>query len=187
MAYPSVHIAVPAWVEEVVAGYDAPLLTTRDRMSFVITLSKLNLRYGGGPFAAAVFNLDSGGLVAPGVNQVVNANCSVLHAEVMALVTAQQVCQHYALPRMQLVSSTEPCLQCMGAVLWSGVAELVCGARGADAEAIGFDEGPKRADWVEQLGQRGIVVQQDVMREEAKSVLDEYARMGRAIYNGRTV
>jgi hypothetical protein len=33
-----------------------------------------------------------------------------------------------------------------GAVPWSGVRRLACGARDEDASDIGFDEGPKMAD-----------------------------------------
>jgi len=68
-------------------------------------------------------------------------------------------------------------------VPWSGVQRLVCGARDEDARAIGFDEGPKMADWVKALNDRGIIVVRDVLRGEARAVLQEYAAAGGAIYN----
>jgi len=72
---------------------------------------------------------------------------------------------------------------CFGAVPWSGVTRLVCGARDEDARSIGFDEGPKLANWVEALEQRGITVVRDVLREQAANVLREYADTGGTIYN----
>ena len=74
---------------------------------------------------------------------------------------------------------------CLGAIPWSGVRRVVCGARGADACAIGFDEGAKPADWVAALTGRGIEVLRDVLRDEAQAVLRHYAESGRNIYNAR--
>ncbi|WP_217995186.1 hypothetical protein [Methylogaea oryzae] len=72
---------------------------------------------------------------------------------------------------------------CLGATLWSGVKSLLCGARDEDARAIGFDEGPKPADWADQLRRRGIAVTRDVMRDEACKVLQRYKNQGGTIYN----
>ena len=66
---------------------------------------------------------------------------------------------------------------------WSGVTRLVCGARAADAEAIGFDEGPKPRGWIAALERRGIAVVRDVRRADAVAVLRAYAAAGGAIYN----
>jgi hypothetical protein len=72
---------------------------------------------------------------------------------------------------------------CFGAIPWSGVSRLVCGARDADARAAGFDEGPKLKDWVGALAERGIEVVRDVLHAEATAVFAEYAAAGGAIYN----
>lgn len=74
---------------------------------------------------------------------------------------------------------------CLGATPWSGVRHLVCGARDEDARAVGFDEGSKTSEWVGALEDRGITVQQDVLREEAARILQEYAERGGEIYNSR--
>ena len=82
-----------------------------------------------------------------------------------------------------MVASTEPCAMCFGAIPWSGVTRLVCGARDEDARRIGFDEGPKLPDWRKALQKRGIRVTRDVLREEAVAVLDLYVDLGGPIYN----
>ncbi|MEO1366955.1 MAG: nucleoside deaminase, partial [Acidobacteriota bacterium] len=129
-----------------------------------------------------------GRVIAPGVNLVVPAGASIAHAEVVALAIAQQVVGDYDLGRgerdLHLFTSTEPCAQCFGAVPWSGVKRLVCGAATEDAEAIGFDEGPKPERWREALETRGIAVTCGVLRRDAADVLRAYADGGGPIYNG---
>lgn len=191
MAYPQVMLGLPGWVEEFLAGSDGVYPTQEDRMRLAIDLSRLNVEHGtGGPFGAAVFERETGRLVAPGVNLVTSSNLSVAHAEIVAIMVAQRVVGHFDLggagrPACELVASTEPCAQCFGATPWSGVRTLVCGARDEDARAIGFEEGPKMPGWQEALVERGITVSRDVCREEAAAVLRRYAEGGGHIYNAR--
>jgi tRNA(Arg) A34 adenosine deaminase TadA len=161
-----------------------------DRMRFVLDLARENVAAKGGPFSAAVFEHHSGRLLAAGANRVVASGYSCAHAEVVALSLAQHRLGHYDLgqpdfPACELVSSAEPCLMCLGAVLWSGVRYLVCGARGEDVTALGFDEGPKPQDWIGELRRRGIEVRADVLRDEAREILRDYQAAGGPIYNAR--
>lgn len=176
---------LPRWVAESVA--DAPALLDDDaRMDLVLDLARTHVRREtGGPFAAAIVDGATGQLLSVGVNLVVPAMASVAHAEVVALALAGQAARSYDLSRHRavLVTSTEPCAMCLGAVPWSGVSRVVCGARDEDARAVGFDEGDKPADWMDTLQRRGIEVARDVRRAEAASVLREYAENGGDIYN----
>jgi tRNA(Arg) A34 adenosine deaminase TadA len=86
----------------------------------------------------------------------------------------------------ELFTSSEPCVQCLGACYWSGLSRLVCGAPVSVAEAVGFDEGPRGADWKEQLTLRGTVVLTGVRAEQAAKVLTGYADRGGFRYNART-
>lgn len=142
---------------------------------------------GWGPFGAAVFEREAGRLIAPVVNLVVSLGCSVFHAEMVTILVAQRVVGDFDLgvggSIYELVASTEPCAMCLGAVPWSGVQSLLCGACGEDAEEIGFDEGTKPDQWVRSLEERDIAVTQDVLRGEPAVVLREYARRGGEIYN----
>ncbi len=190
MRFPEVRLSLPAWIEELVEpGTVYP--TTEDRMRLVVELSRLNvLHKTGGPFGAAIFDRDTGELLAPGVNLVTTGNCSVAHAEIVAIMVAQQAVGDFDLggpgrPHYDLVASTEPCAMCLGATPWSGVRGLVTGARGEDAETIGFDECTKPSDWVQSLEERGISVTRDVLRDEAATVLREYAASEGEIYNSR--
>jgi tRNA(Arg) A34 adenosine deaminase TadA len=182
-------VMLPEWLESR-ATKPGTIPAIEERMEFVIGLARANIRHRtGGPFGAAVFDA-AGNLVSAGVNLVETANCSILHAEMVAIALAQNALGRYDLSDgnrlvYELVTATEPCAMCFGAVPWSGVSRLVCGARDADARAIGFDEGPKMAQWQEALAERGIAVVRDVLRKEAAAVLDEYRAAGGTIYNGR--
>jgi len=183
-----IRFRLPMWFVKNIGEGEIILKTDKDRMKFVIELSQLNIKHKtGGPFAAGVF--DSGGkLIAAGVNLVESQKCSILHAEIVALSLAQKISGRFDLGmdgqlKYDLVSTTEPCAMCYGAIPWSGVSRLVCGARDEDARSIGFDEGPKLKDWVGELEKRGIAVQRDVLRDEAAAVLRQYAVDGGVIYN----
>jgi tRNA(Arg) A34 adenosine deaminase TadA len=156
-------------------------------MALAIDLARENARRAsGGPFGAIVFEAKSGRVVAAGVNRVEQTGQSLAHAEMLAIALAQHARETYDLGKRaahELVTSSEPCAMCFGAIPWSGVRRLVCGARASDAEAIGFDEGPKPGSWVRALQRRGIAVTRDVRRSEAVEVLREYAAGGRRIYN----
>lgn len=179
MQFPSLEIELPGWVEDAVPE-DETFSTVDDRMGLAVELSRRNAERGtGGPFGAAVFR--EGEPVALGVNLVPPTGVSVLHAEVVALALAHRVAGP-DLEGLELVTSTEPCAMCIGATHWSGVTRLVTGARGSDAESVGFDEGPKPADWEAELERRGVAVTRDVRRQEAAEVLRSYAEAGGEIY-----
>ncbi len=189
MPYPNIVLRLPDWLEAALPPAERVYASREERMGLVIDLARHNIEHGsGGPFAAAVFDLDRRQLLAPGVNLVIDGHCSVAHAELVALMLAQQLRGSHdlgapSLPPCELVTTTEPCAMCLGALPWSGIVSLVCGARDEDARKIGFDEGVKPADWPTVLARRGIRVYRDVCRPEARQVLQEYRQGGGPIYN----
>ena len=188
MNVPEFKIQLPNWVKSFFAGAGNHYPKVEDRMRLVIELSSLNIQYKtGGPFAAAIFESD-GKLIAPGINLVTTANCSILHAEILAIALAQKVLGRYDIGdnskgHYELVTTTEPCAMCLGAVPWSGVSRLICGATDEDARMIGFDEGAKPANWIRELEKRGITVVREVLRQEAVRILEKYKTAGGLIYN----
>ncbi len=180
-------IELPGWVPLFLENWQQPLSTISQRMQLAIALSEENIRQEtGGPFAAVVVNEETGELVSVGINLVTSAGLSMAHAEIVAISLAQSAIGEWNLSRsgpLQLITSCEPCAMCFGAVPWSGVKSIICGARKKDAEAAGFDEGDKPDHWVRSLQRRGIVVQCSVLRAEAAAVLARYGKSGGAIYN----
>ena len=191
MTFGKLEFSVPRWLEAALPDPDRRFDGPEERMALAVELARRNVRREtGGPFGAAVFERETGELVAPGVNLVVRGRCSVLHAEMVALMLAQRALGSHdlaapGLPECELVSSAEPCAMCFGALPWSGVARLVCGARSSDAREVGFDEGEKPSEWTAALERRGVEVLRDVQRDEAVSVLRSYAEGGGPIYNSR--
>jgi tRNA(Arg) A34 adenosine deaminase TadA len=183
-----IELTLPGWMEPILRPSDRAFETPSSRMEFVISLARKNLEHRtGGPFAAAVFEAGSGRLLSVGVNLVESSHCSIAHAEMIAIALAQQITHNFDLGKngaaYELVTSTEPCAMCLGAIPWSGLRRLVCGARGKDACEIGFDEGAKPRNWIASLRARGIEVVRDVLRPQARSVLQEYLTSGGLIYN----
>jgi tRNA(Arg) A34 adenosine deaminase TadA len=183
----SVTFRLPDWVFQ-----ECDLTTPRpgdgERMELAIELARRNVEHGGGPFGAVVFERDSGRVIAPGMNLVMPQASSLLHAEIVALMFAQARAQTFTLTRnnCELFTSSEPCVQCLGACYWAGLARLVCAAPVALAVAVGFDEGPRSEDWKEQLALRGTPVVTGLKAELAGEVLNGYASRGGFRYNART-
>ena len=189
MAHPVIHIEYPAWVDEVV-DWDRPYYSDTDRMRVAIAVAKANVeRETGGPFGAAIFETVSGRLVSVGMNSVVRYNNCVLHGEMFAFMMAQQRVSSFTLktstlPRHELYTSCEPCAMCLGTTLWSGVQRVVYGATREDATILNFEEGPVFPESYKYLEDRGIEIVRQVMRDEARSVLELYRTRSGRIYNG---
>jgi tRNA(Arg) A34 adenosine deaminase TadA len=187
----SLHLPInlPAWIREVV-DLERPYRTDEERMRLALQLSRENVVRGtGGPFGAAVFRQSDSALIAVGVNCVERLQNSVLHAEVLALMFAEQAVRSYTLhPNEQVVhelfTSCDPCAMCLGAILWSGVRRVVCGASRDDAERIGFIEGPVFPASFEYLKKQGIQFEHGYLRAEARSVLELYQQKHGLVYNG---
>lgn len=185
-------LSLPDWAVTENEKLPAALPTLEVRMAAVIRFSRLNFEHQtGGPFAAGVFERDSGKPVAIGVNRVVPSNCSSAHAEVMALSLAQSILGTYDLggagmPDYQLVVNWRPCAMCYGAVLWSGVRSLVIAGSGPELEQVtGFDEGPIHPQWGDELHKRGVELIENVLHAEAMAVFRDFAASGALVYNAR--
>ena len=186
------YLDLPDWAVDELNELPVYFPTLSDRMAAVIKFSRMNFqRQTGGPFAAGIFERDTGRLIVIGVNRVVPFNCSSAHAEVMAISLAQKHLGIYDLgaPGLlahQIVVNWRPCTMCFGAVLWSGVRSLVIAGDGPELEEItGFDEGPVHPEWRSELDRRGIELVEGVLREEAIEVYKEFAANREFVYNAR--
>ena len=186
----SLTLSLPEWIDDFLKEYQFPLVSNEERMRFVLKLTLQNIeKTTGGPFGAAVFERESGQLVSVGVNVVLNQGCSAAHAEMMAIMLAQQELGTHDLgiadlPEFQLVTSGKMCAMCLGSVVWSGVREVLASAQPEDVENIvGFDEGPAPADYDQQLEKRGISIIPSFLREEGCEVLQRYVDLEGVVYN----
>lgn len=187
------EISLPQWAVEENNMLPPRMQSVEERMETVIRFSRLNFENDtGGPFAAGVFEKETGQVVVIGVNRVVPENVSSAHAEIVALSLAQQRLKTFDLggpgmPTYQLVVNGRPCAMCFGSILWSGVRSVVFGSSGKQIEALtGFDEGPIHPNWRQELESRGIELEEDVLAERACEVFKAFAASGQPVYNGRS-
>jgi tRNA(Arg) A34 adenosine deaminase TadA len=184
------QIELPSWVGNFLNGKASSISGSRQGMEFVISLALENIRHAsGGPFAAAVIDNKDGKLISVGVNLVTSSGLSMAHAEMVAISLAQHSMGQWNLSQagsMTLFTTCEPCAMCFGAIPWSGVHKVVCGAAKSDAEAAGFDEGAKPGNWVQSLQDRNIEVELNVLRDEAAGIFGHYREAGGVIYNAGT-
>ena len=138
---------------------------------------------GCGPFVAAIYDGD-GNLVAKMPNTVVTGKCSHNHAEMNAIKAAEEKLGTYDLSpfNLKLYSTAEPCVMCMGGIMWSGIKEVYYGVPSESVEKItGFDEGFKPG-WLEQFRKRNIIVYGNIERKLGEQMLRNYMAKGGKIY-----
>lgn len=179
-----IEIVVPDWLEEY-SNTDKIFKTDEEKMEFVINIARINTEKGGGPFGAAIFNMDTGRVLSCGSNLVLQNNLSVLHAEVVAIMLAQKEVKSYSLSKIgkfELFSSSEPCAMCLGSILWSGLKRVVWGTPSEEARKIGFDEGPVFESSWEYLKNKGIDIKGGILKKKAVEILKHYSTHG-IIYN----
>eukprot|EP00531_Pseudo-nitzschia_arenysensis_P005280 CAMPEP_0116135676 /NCGR_PEP_ID=MMETSP0329-20121206/11317_1 /TAXON_ID=697910 /ORGANISM="Pseudo-nitzschia arenysensis, Strain B593" /LENGTH=271 /DNA_ID=CAMNT_0003630491 /DNA_START=280 /DNA_END=1095 /DNA_ORIENTATION=- len=192
----SVVVTLPDWTTEFYTERKNKVYKTdKEMMGVAMELSKINCKQKtGGPFGTAIFEYDpqtkESKLFSIGVNRVVPCSNSTLHGEMTAIQFGQQKIKDFSFScagakigkEYHLYTSCAPCCQCLGGVLWSGVSKLVCGASKADAESIGFSEGPVFDQSYVALEEAGCKVIKDVLRDECNDVLQWYGNNGE-IYN----
>mmetsp|Transcript_13506 Transcript_13506/g.20090 ORF Transcript_13506/g.20090 Transcript_13506/m.20090 type:complete len:247 (+) Transcript_13506:146-886(+) len=194
----SVNVHLPEWAKTEFDEFFSQKKYTNDEemMELAVHLSARNVAENtGGPFGCAIFERDfennTSELVSIGINRVVPLSNSTLHGETVAIQLAQSNLKSFTMQipnksgkirKFELFTSCEPCAMCLGATLWSGVSRIVCAATKADAERIGFNEGPVFAESYKQLEEAGIQVTKLVLQKEAAAVLADYGKKG-VIYN----
>lgn len=155
---------LPAWVPKDVP-WDATF-SPEELMALAVSLAAASARHGGGPFGAVVADPE-GRVIEVGWNDVVRAADSTAHAEIVAMRRAQARLGTHRLEGLTLYSSCAPCIQCFGAIYWSGLARVLDAATKEDAEALGFEEGPPMMElWAQARRAKGIERVERFARDE---------------------
>ncbi len=103
-----------------------------------LALAEAHMAAAGGdvPVGAAVFTAE-GRLLALAGNSPLRLGDPTAHAEILALRRAAEAAGNYRLSGTILVSTLEPCLMCMGAMIHARVGLLVYGAADPKTGAAG--------------------------------------------------
>lgn len=179
MAATTAEIRLPGWLAEM----PMPPAPASDEacMRLAIAAARENVARGsGGPFGAAIRLDATGEVIAVGVNLALASGNPVLHAETVAISLAgRRLTDHGG---VTLFTSCEPCIMCLGASHWAEIGRIVSSALKEDAEAVGFSEGAGTGQLRVEMEARGVVFQPGLLREEAVSILRDYAERGGEIY-----
>ena len=138
---------------------------------------------GSGPFVAAILD-ENYNLISKCGNSVVNEQCSNNHAEMNAIKLAQQKLKTYDLSKynLSIYITAEPCMMCLGAIMWSGIKNVYYSVPSDIVEKItGFDEGFK-PDWLFEFKKRGITVYGNICTELGIKELQNYIQSNLIVY-----
>ena len=149
----------------------------------ILHQAKINVEKGYGPFMAVIYD-DEGNIISQASNSVIIDKCSNNHAEINAIKLAEKKLAAYDLSKynLSLYVTAEPCMMCLGAILWSGIKKVYYSISTKDVEEItGFDEGIK-PNWIDEFRNRGIEVTGEIEVDEGKKLLNDYVNSKREIY-----
>jgi len=141
------------------------------------------IKKGCGPFLAAIYD-GNGRLIAKSANTVIHDKCSNNHAEINTIRMAEKALKNHDLSSQNasLFVTAEPCMMCLGGIMWSGIKNVYFGVTSNDVENItGFDEGIK-PNWMSEFKKRGINVYGSIEPEIGKSILQNYVSQQHVIY-----
>ena len=144
---------------------------------------KKYINKGHGPFLAAVYD-SKGDLIAKAANSVVNKSCSHNHAEMNAIKLAEKKLGTYDLSsyNLSIYVTSEPCMMCLGAIMWSGIKAVYYGVPSDRVTKItSFDEGFK-PNWFDEFKKRGITVYGNIEVDAGEKVLKDYVSQGHTVY-----
>lgn len=144
---------------------------------------KKHIDGGYGPFLAAIYD-QNGNLISKSANSVINESCSNNHAELNAIKLAEEKFGTYDLSpyNLSLYVTSEPCMMCLGGIMWSGIKAVYYGVSSNKVtEITGFDEGFKQ-NWLDEFKKRGIIVYGQIEQEAGEKVLKDYVSQGYIIY-----
>lgn len=192
-----VTVELPAWLYAYEQSLkDVEFDSDESMMEVAIEISARNVKEGsGGPFGCAIFERDiktkKAKIFSVGANRVVPLHNSTLHGEMTALQFAEKKLKSFSLRQKTsetgkeyiMCTSCEPCAMCLGGTFWAAPAEMLCSATKADAESIGFDEGPVFEASYKMMESAGIKVKKNILRAKGAQVLKEYGETG-VIYQG---
>lgn len=116
-------------------------------------------------------------LIGRGHNAPIMLNDPTAHAEIVALRDAAQRVGNYRLPDTTLYVTVEPCLMCMGALLYARVKRLVFGCFDAKAGAAGSLYDVSRDPRLNHQ----IEVTAGVRAEECRALLQQFFRGKRSV------
>ena len=123
------------------------------------------------PFGSVLVDRRTGTIVASGVNQ--SSENPTLHGEIAAINDyARQNGRDWN--ELVLYTTAEPCCMCQGAVLWSGISQVVYGTSIARLKSLGWRQIDISADEVVRRSwNRDLVITADICADDCDRLFRE--------------
>lgn len=143
-----------------------------------IELAKQARANGNHPFGALLCDAQ-GKILLEAENTVLTEQDCTGHAETNLMRTASKTYSRDVLESCMVVTSTEPCIMCSGAIYWANIKQIIFGLRESQLLAITGDnpENPTLSlpsSLIFKLGKININVIGPVLEEEARVVHDGF-------------
>lgn len=90
----------------------------------------------GGPFGAVV--VKDGKIIGKGHNRVAQKNDPTCHGEMEAIRNACQNISTFDLSGADIYTTGQPCVMCLGAILWANINKIYYGCTISENDMIGF-------------------------------------------------
>ena len=139
-----------------------------------ISLSKDNIKKGGGPFGAVIVKDNK--IISAAANSVTNDNDPTAHAEINAIRQASKELNTFDLSGCVIYTSCEPCPMCLGAIYWAHIDKVFYANTKADANSIGFDDSFIYSEIEKPLNKRKLKFKQ-ILNNEAIKIFKEWSNM----------
>ena len=149
-------------------------MTDADFMRLAIQAAWKGLGKGEMPFGACIVRKEQ---VLSVSHNSAKANIdTTAHAEVQAIREASRQLRTLELAGCVIYSTCEPCPMCFTACLWAKIGRIVYACRIEDAEKAGIRQIPISSSRMKQLGQSGVQLVGDVLREESLKLFEAWSR-----------
>jgi len=149
-------------------------MTDADFMRLAIQAAWQGLGKGEMPFGACIVRKEQ---VLSVLHNSAKANIdTTAHAEVQAIREASRQLRTLELAGCVIYSTCEPCPMCFTACLWAKIGRIVYACRIEDAEKAGIRQIPISSSRMKQLGESGVQLVGDVLREESLKLFEAWSR-----------
>lgn len=141
-------------------------------MRQAIALARAAMANGDHPFGALL--VKEGVVVLTAVNTIHTHHDITRHAELNLVSQAARQFSPEFLTGCTLVTSTEPCAMCAGAIYWSGISRVVFGCSAAALSAIAGGDFHIPCTEIFARGTRPVTVIGPLLEEEGTAVHQQY-------------
>ncbi|MCL2382909.1 MAG: nucleoside deaminase [Oscillospiraceae bacterium] len=148
-------------------------MTGKEYMDIAIELSKKAVY----PFGAIIVKDNE--IIGRSDSNTATAKCAFAHAELIAIEDAMEQLGGYLCAEggegVTIYASSEPCVMCMGAILYTGISRLVYASTIEDSKEVVNAILVKAEDIVNSCANRNLEIVHEFERESAVKVLNEWS------------